>query len=62
MERLKKEMQMDDTAFDAEGDLVSGTASPTIDETAENSDDSLAEDLIAELDNLELDAGGSTAK
>lgn len=60
--RLKKEMQMDDTAFDAEEDLVSGMASPTIDEGENDSDNSLAADLVAELEDLELDSAPNTVR
>jgi hypothetical protein len=57
--RLKKEMQMDDGAFDPDADIISGATSPRLDEELQDSDDSLAADLIAELDNLDLGAGNA---
>jgi hypothetical protein len=57
---LKKEMQMEDSAFDPEADMISGATTPGGDGEP-GSDDSLAADLIAELDDLELDVG-STSK
>jgi hypothetical protein len=57
--RLKKEMQMDDGAFDQAADIISGATSPGLDEELQNSDDSLAADLIAELDDLDLDIGNT---
>ena len=59
--RLKKEMQLEDGAFDPDVDIISGATSPGLDEEPQNSDDSLAADLIAELDDLDLGIG-NTAK
>jgi hypothetical protein len=60
--RLKKEMQFEDGAFDPDADIISGVTSPAVDdEELQNSDDSLAADLIAELDDLDLGVG-NTAK
>ena len=56
--RLKKEMQLEDGAFDPDADLISGAVSPAEDEKdLQDSDDSLAADLIAELDDLDLGTG-----
>jgi len=57
--RLKKEMQLEDGAFDPNSDLVSGATTPGDDEQMSGSDNSLAEDLIAELEELELDVGSA---
>lgn len=53
-------MQMDDGAFDPEADLVSGATTPGGVEELQDSDDSLAADLIAELDDLDLDVGSAS--
>jgi hypothetical protein len=50
---------MDDGVFDPDADIISGTTSPGLDEELQNSDDSLAADLIAELDDLDLDIGNT---
>jgi hypothetical protein len=52
-------MQMDDGAFDQDADIISGATSPGLDQELQNSDDSLAADLIAELDDLDLDIGNT---
>jgi hypothetical protein len=53
-------MQLDDSAFDPEADLISGATTPGVDDEVEDSDDSLAGDLIAELEDLKLDLGAAT--
>jgi hypothetical protein len=50
---------MDDGVFDPDADIISGATSPGLDEELQNSDDSLAADLIAELDNLDIDIGNT---
>lgn len=50
-------MQLEDGAFDPEADIISGATTPGVEQDLQDSDDSLAADLIAELDDLDLDVG-----
>jgi hypothetical protein len=59
--RLKKEMQMEDSAFDVE-DHIAENVTPAMEENADVSYNSLDEDLVAELDDLTLDNGTGTTR